>query len=237
MLVDGWNHFLAAERCFGYRSATRFPIDRLAVSLAAETGADAVNDAVVVMALPDRNRPGETNDHSAWRKRLRRLHNYGVRHEKARFSYREVTCSGCGTILDPRVTCERCGASTAVASRRREKGADIALASLALSGAWQEQYDTLVVLSQDTDFAPMIRHVKEAHQRQGRRYALYSAFPVCAHPGHGHRSIPGTRELPIDAARYQTLIDAPGVHVRGQDAAPQPAAIPALPGSTPGTAP
>lgn len=206
VLVDGWNHFLAVSRCFGYAAATKFPLDRVALHLAAEAGADVVNDVVVVMAIPDQNQPGESADHWAWRKRLRKLNNYGVRHERARFSYHELTCGHCRTSLDRSVTCAKCGTANAMAGRRKEKGADIKLATLALNGAWEQGYSTLIVLSQDTDFGPMIRQVKEVHKTQERRYDLYSAFPTCARTDHHHRPIPGTKKLPLTSDVYQGLI-------------------------------
>ena len=139
VLVDGWNHYVAALRCFGYGPAAKFPLDRLALHVAAETGADTVDKAAVVMALPDRNHPGEAPEFYAWRKRLRRLSNYGIRHKPARFSYHQLACTQCSTSLDRSVTCGNCGTSNATAGRRKEKGADIRLASLALRGAWQQE--------------------------------------------------------------------------------------------------
>lgn len=220
VLVDGWNHYVAALRCFGYGPAAKFPLDRLALHVAAETGADTVDKAAVVMALPDRNHPGEAPEFYAWRKRLRRLSNYGIRHERARFSYHQPACTQCSTSLDRSVTCGNCGTSNATAGRRKEKGADIRLASLALRGAWQQEYSTLIILSQDSDFGPMVQEVKKVHQSQGRRYAVYSAFPTCARPDHEHRPIPGTRELRLDPDVYSALIDRPSVHVTDRSAAP-----------------
>ncbi|MFJ6726317.1 MULTISPECIES: NYN domain-containing protein [unclassified Streptomyces] len=213
VLVDGWNHYVAAVRCFGYGAATKFPVDRLALHLAAATGTDTVHDAAVVMALPDRNHPGEEPQFHAWRKRMRALRNYGVRHEHARFSYHQPSCDQCRTTLDRRVTCVNCGATNTPAGRRKEKGADIRLATLALRGAWQQEYSALVILSQDSDYGPMVQEVKQVHRAQGRRYELYSAFPVCDRPEHEHRAVPGTRELRLDADVYRAVTDRPRVHV------------------------
>ncbi|TDT42783.1 NYN domain-containing protein [Streptomyces sp. BK208] len=218
VLVDGWNHYVAALRCFGYGPAAKFPLDRLARYAAAETGADSVNDAAVVMALPDRNHPGEAPEFHTWRKRLRKLSNYGVRHERARFSYQALACAQCSTSLDRSVTCGNCGTSNTMAGRRKEKGADIRLASLALRGAWQQDYASLIILSQDSDFGPMVQEVKKVHQSQGRRYALYSAFPTCTRADHEHRPIPGTKELRLDPGVYAALIDRPSIHVTGRNA-------------------
>jgi uncharacterized LabA/DUF88 family protein len=209
VLIDGWNHFLATRRCLGYTAANKFPLDRLARYLAAEVGAECVNDAVVVMALPDRNKPGEQQDFEVWRRRLMKLRNFGVRHERARFSYHDLTCVACQGTLSRQVACPTCGIQNAVAGRRKEKGADIKLAVLAMNGAWQQEYAKLIILSQDSDFGPMIKQVKDVHRQQGRHYALYSAFPVCQKRDHEHRGIPGTRQLYLGPDTYATLLNQP----------------------------
>jgi uncharacterized LabA/DUF88 family protein len=221
ILVDGWNHFLAARRCFGYTAANKFPLDRLARHAATEAGVDSVNDAVVVMALPDRNQQGEQQEFDIWRRRLNKLRNFGVRHERARFSYHELTCAGCRRTLSRDVVCSTCGVLTPVAGRRKEKGADIKLATLAMNGAWQQEYEALIIFSQDSDFGPMIQQVKDTHLRQGRRYALYSAFPACSQPGHEHRAVPGTRPLLLDQDIYLALADQPYVDCRAPSGEPE----------------
>lgn len=209
VLVDGWNHFLAARRCHGYTAANKFPLDRLARHVAAGVGVDSVNDAVVVMALPDRNRQGEQQEFDIWRGRLNKLRNFGVRHDRARFSYHDLICAGCRCTLSRDVVCPECGTLNPVPGRRKEKGADIKLAALAMNGAWQQEYEALIVFSQDSDFGPMIQHVKDIHLGQGRRYALYSAFPTCAQPDHEHRAVPGTRPLLLDRDIYLALANQP----------------------------
>ena len=186
VLVDGWNHFCAAEKCFGRKIAGKFPVDRLAAHVASAAGEDTVTDVVVVMAIPDRNVPGEEPEFWAWRRRLNKLSNYGVRHERARFKYRELSCEGCGGSVDRMVKCPVCGQETSVAGRRKEKGADVALTTLALNGAWRQSYSSLIILAQDADYGPLVRQVREVHIQQGRPYALYSAFPVCG-SAHDHR--------------------------------------------------
>jgi hypothetical protein len=181
----------------------------LARYLAAEVGAESVNDAVVIMALPDRNQPGEQQDFEVWRRRLMKLRNFGVRHERARFSYRDLICNGCESTLGRHIVCPVCGVSNPVAGRRKEKGADIKLATIALNGAWRQEYAELIILSQDSDFGPMITQVKEVHRRQGRHYALYSAFPVCQKRDHEHRGIPGTQPLHLGPDTFAALLKQP----------------------------
>jgi hypothetical protein len=205
VLVDGWNHFLSVNRCFGYAAASAFPIDRLSGHLAAETGVADISDVVVVMAIPDRNQPGERADFETWRRRLNKLRNFGVRHERARFSYRDLTCVSCRETLSRDVTCPSCGKSNPQPGRRKEKGADTRLAALAINGAWRQDYSALILLSQDSDFAPVIRDVKEIHRQQGRTYALYSAYPVCTKDDHHHWAVPGTKKLPMNADVYAKL--------------------------------
>ncbi|MBL7520425.1 NYN domain-containing protein [Frankia sp. CNm7] len=209
MLVDGWNHYLAAMRCFGYKMAVQFPIDRLAASLTTQTKAEAVIDVAVVMALPNRHDPAEQPEFWTWRSRLNRLHNYGVRHEKARFRYESLKCSACEHELARVVECERCATPHPLAGRRKEKGADIKIAALALDGAWLASYSTLILLSQDSDFGPLVQQLKEVHRRQDRWYDLYSAYPVCSQAGHEHRSVPGTKPLEITEEDYAMLASRP----------------------------
>jgi|SRR5271165_300149 len=208
VLVDGWNHFLRAQECYGYTLATKFPIDRLARYVATEAGEDVVTGVVVVMAIPDRNQPGEEPEFHAWRRRLNKLHNFGVEHAKARFSYHDLQCAHCGATMDRTIECRTCTRSTRLVGRRKEKGADTMLAALALNGAWEESYSTLVVLSQDSDFGPVMDQVKQVHLRQHRRYTLYSAFPVCD-KGHDHRKVPGTKAFPLTEDVYAKLAEQP----------------------------
>lgn len=207
VLVDGWNHYLTAKACFGYSAARKFPIDRLASHVAAEAGEEALVDVVVVMALPDQKQPGEEPEFLTWRKRLRGLHNSGVRHVSAKFRYSDMSCAGCGSPLDRKVVCPHCEHVNPLAGRRKEKGADIKLATLALNGAWRQDYSTLVILSQDSDFGPLVNQVKEVHLQQGRRYAIYSAFPVCDSSVHDHRGMPGTRPIRLTAETYAACAD------------------------------
>ena len=215
VLVDGWNHFLAAESCLGRGVAVKFPIDRLATYVAAAVGEDTVTDVVVVMAIPDRNQPGEEPQFWAWRNKLKKLANYGVRHERARFSYRDTPCAGCGNSLDWKVKCPACERENPLAGRKKEKGADVTLATMALNGAWRQDYSSLVILSQDSDYGPMVKYVKDVHLQQGRQYALYSAFPFCGDTGHDHRKIPGTQAVLIDEEAYAKLVAQPFADPRG----------------------
>jgi hypothetical protein len=209
MLVDGWNHYLQAERCFGKSNARSFPIDRLASELADTAGVGPISRVVVVMALPDSQRPEEASEAHAWRKKLRTLRNFDVHHQRARFSYHGTKCPTCRTQLSRTIVCLACGEKAHVANRRREKGADVEIALQAVNSAWNQEYSSLLLLSQDSDFGPMVRHVKEIHQTQQRFYNLYSAFPVCDSTDHEHRGVPGMRRLEISAETYSSIIDRP----------------------------
>lgn len=228
VLVDGWNHFLAAQKCFGREVARKFPVDRLAWHLAAAAGESALVDVVVFMAIPDQQQPGEVAEYYAWRKRHRKLQNYGVlRPKSVRFSYHDLLCAECETPLARTVTCPECGKQNHMIGRKQEKGADVGLATLALDGAWQQRYSSLVILSQDSDFRPLVDQLREIHLTQGRRYNLYSAFPECDSRGHSHWGVPGTRRLPLSRAAYADLAARPFTYAG-------PAPSPATSGS-PGT--
>lgn len=221
VLVDGWNHFLAAQKCFGREVARKFPVDRLAWHVAAAVGEEALAGVVVFMAIPDQQQPGEAAEFYAWRKRHRKLQNYGVERLKSvRFSYRDMFCSECETPLARTVKCPECGTQNHMAGRKEEKGADVGLATQALDGAWRQQYSSLVIFSQDSDYRPLIDQLREIHLAQGRHYHLYSAFPDCGARGHTHWGVPGMRKLPLDAATYAALAARPFTHA---GPAPSPA--------------
>lgn len=214
VLVDGWNHYLRTQACFEYEVAVKFPIDRLAGYVATTVGEDTVTDVAVVMAIPDRNQPGEQPQYWQWRRKLRKLAGYGVRHEAARFSYHEMSCAVCGSKLDRNVRCEACDHLNPLAGRRKEKGADVKLATMAVNAAWRQDYSSLVILAQDADYGPMARQVREIHREQGRSCGLFSAFPVCGDQAHDHRGIPGTTWLPLNAEAYEKLTALPPVDPR-----------------------
>lgn len=209
VLVDGWNHFLRTEACFGYKAAVKFPVDRLATYVATAAGEDTVSDVAVVMAIPERDEPGEEPAYWAWRRRLNKLANHGVRHERAKFRYHNLTCACCGAELEWKITCPNCQHENPLAGRRKEKGADVKLATMALDAAWRQTHSSLVILAQDADYGPMARQIKAVYQQQGRQCQLYSAFPKCDDSAHDHRGVPGTDWLPIDAENYAKLIALP----------------------------
>jgi hypothetical protein len=213
VLVDGWNHVVAARRCFGREIANNFPVDRLAWHVAAAVGEQTLSGVVVFMAIPEREPPSEIPEHYAWRKRHRKLQNAGVQRPKnVHFSYHDLRCSDCGQPLDRMVKCE-CGKETRLAGWRTEKGADVSLAVQAVRGAWQQDYSSLVIFSQDSDFRPLVDQLREIHLAQGRRYNLYSAFPDCGETSHRHWGVPGTRQLPLDKATYTALAAQPLIRV------------------------
>ena len=209
VLIDGWNHFLQVQTCFGYEVAVKFPVDRLAAHVAERVGEETVTDVAVVMALPDRNRPDEEPEFWAWRKKLNKLHNYGVRHERAKFSYHDLFCANCGNSLERKVTCPHCHADNPLPGRRKEKGADVTLAILALNAAWRQDHSSLVIFAQDADYGPMARQVTAIYREQGRECRVYSAFPKCDNAGHAHRKVPDTLPLPVDEENYAKLIALP----------------------------
>ncbi|MGO9782197.1 MAG: NYN domain-containing protein [Streptosporangiaceae bacterium] len=214
VLVDGWNHYLAAQRCFGTEMARKFPVDRLAWHAAAAAGEETLADVIVLMALPEPEQQGDTAEGHAWRRKCRKLSNYGVQRPKnVRFSYHDTMCAGGGHPLPRTFKCPECGTLNHMTGRRKEKGADVKLATLAVNGAWTREYSSLVIFSQDTDFGPLISQLREIHLAQGRRYNLYSAYPDCGGAAHAHRGVPGSRPLPLAADTYAELAAQPSRHV------------------------
>lgn len=220
VLVDGWNHYLNARRCFGIQTANKFPVDRLAWHVATAAEEETLAGVFVLMAIPDGRQPGENGEYYAWRKKHRKLHDFGVqRPRNVRFSYRDIFCSECEKPLARTITCPDCGTLNHMVGRRKEKGADVKLATLAVDGAWCQDYSSLVIFSQDSDFGPLIDQLRKIHLAQGRRYNLYSAYPDCGGTAHEHWGVPGTRRLPLDARTYAEIAGRPYMHI--SPAAPQ----------------
>jgi NYN domain len=213
VLVDGWNHFLAAQKCFGRDAARKFPVDRLAWHAAAQAGEETLVGVVVFMAIPDQRQPGELAEYHAWRKRHRKLQNFGVQRPRSvRFTYHDLFCPSCKQPLDRAVKCPECGARSQLSGWKEEKGADVGLAARAVHGAWNQEYSSLVIFSQDSDYRPLTDQLREIHLAQGREYRLFSAFPDCG-GGHAHWGVPGTKQLPLDAITYADLAARPFTRV------------------------
>ncbi len=79
-----------------------------------------------------------------------------------------------------------------------EKGIDIDIAVNALMYAFADEYDVLLLFSQDTDFIPLVTTVKEVAKSQGRNIDIFSVFPE----GNGYK-IPQTQEIKLRINKLQ----------------------------------
>lgn len=113
--------------------------------------------------------------HTFWTSKLRRLRNQGI----------AVTR---GTVI-----------------QGREKGSDVSLAIDLVTYTYEQEYDVVIIVSEDWDYAPAVRRAKEVASRQGRSLTFESAFPVVG--GKTPRGIPGTRFFPVDKTLYDTCLE------------------------------
>ena len=73
----------------------------------------------------------------------------------------------------------------------QEKGVDVSLALDLVRATYERSYEAAIIVSQDWDFGPAVRLVKEIARVQDRRLVIESCFPLG--PGsHSRRGVPGT---------------------------------------------
>ena len=87
----------------------------------------------------------------------------------------------------------------------QEKGVDVSLALDLVRATHHRQYETALIVSQDWDFGPAVRHAKEIAKAQGRRLTFESCFPIG--PGISPRGVPGTIWVHVDQATYDDCFD------------------------------
>ena len=88
----------------------------------------------------------------------------------------------------------------------QEKGVDVSLALDLVQATYEQRYDAVIIVSQDSDFGPAVRLSKAIAQSQNRMLSYESSFPVG--PGSvSRRGVPGTRWFPIDQATYDACLD------------------------------
>ena len=87
----------------------------------------------------------------------------------------------------------------------QEKGVDLRIGLDALSLAYGELYDTLVIFSTDQDFTEVRDHVTRVAKSQGRTIRFVSAYPLA--PGSRIWGINGFEHVPIPQQIYEQCID------------------------------
>ena len=88
----------------------------------------------------------------------------------------------------------------------QEKGVDVSLALDLVQATYEQAYDAVVIVSQDSDFGPAVRLSKRIANAQGRTLTFCSAFPYETGKA-SHRGIPGTVWVHISKATYDACHD------------------------------
>ena len=88
----------------------------------------------------------------------------------------------------------------------QEKGVDVSLALDLVSATYDQTYDAVIIVSQDSDFGPAVELAKRIAQSQGRQLTFESAFPY-ARGKVARRGVPGTTWVRIDQAAYDSCFD------------------------------
>ena len=86
----------------------------------------------------------------------------------------------------------------------QEKGVDLSIGLDALSLAYRNLYDTLVIFSTDQDFTEIRDHVESVARSQGRTIRFVSAYPDAPRQIWG---INGFEHIPIPQQVYEQCID------------------------------
>ena len=79
----------------------------------------------------------------------------------------------------------------------QEKGVDVSLALDLISTTYDQTYDAVIIVSQDSDFEPEVELAKRIAQSQGRQLTFESAFPYVKEKV-ARRKVPGTMWVRIE---------------------------------------
>ena len=88
----------------------------------------------------------------------------------------------------------------------QEKGVDVSIALDLVSATYNQTYDAVIIVSQDSDFGPAVDLAKRIAQSQSRQLTFESAFPY-ARGRVASRGVPGTTWVRIDQATYDSCLD------------------------------
>ena len=91
-------------------------------------------------------------------------------------------------------------------SYREEKGVDVNLASQMITDAAFQKSDSILLFSQDQDFATAITAVFEIAKQQGRWINAYCAYPVSS-TASANRAIKRCISIEIDEEFYNACLD------------------------------
>ncbi len=173
---DAWSSSLAQP---GSRySYPSYDVEKLADYLVKQVADRVLTEIRFYTGVPDPNR-GQMDKfwHGFWSNKLRYLGSKGIYVYKGR-----VNQSG------------------------HEKGVDVSIATDLVRLTYEQKYEVAILVTQDWDFGPAVRLVKEIARGQGRTLYFESAFPYNP-SGKSKRGVPGTKWVYIDKATYDSCYD------------------------------
>lgn len=88
----------------------------------------------------------------------------------------------------------------------QEKGVDVSIAIDLIRLTYEDQYDTAILVSSDSDLGPAVALAKEISRNQGRQRTFESAFPF-QEPHQRQRGVPGTVWRRISQGTYDACRD------------------------------
>lgn len=189
-LIDGMNLFNNAKRAFGSLQTKysydypNYDITKLARVVSAKLGGNLVQTRFYT-GIPRQNI--DADRHYFWLAKTRAMQQSGV-------------------IVYTRALRD--------SNPPQEKGVDMRIGLDALSLAYGQQYDTLIIFSTDQDFTEVRDHVAQVANSQGRTIRFVSAYP--ATPGSQIWGINGFEPLPIPQNVYEQCIDPKDYRPRSQ---------------------
>ena len=89
----------------------------------------------------------------------------------------------------------------------QEKGVDVSIAIDLVRLTYDQEYDTAIIVSQDSDFGPAVALAKDLAKTQEHPLQFESAFPM-RRDSKNRRGVPGTTWIRIDKATYDSCLDA-----------------------------
>ena len=185
-LVDGFNVYhsaKAAQRRLPAGTSTRWlDLHSLLRSCLQSVGRQATLEAIYYFSAlahhRDHFRPGTTARHRIY---IEALQSTGVRVEFGRFKYKEVWCDTCKQKTPT----------------HEEKETDVAIACRLLEVFQSNKCDAAVLVTGDTDLAPVVRTAQNLHPAR----PIFFAFPFARQNQELKQLVPG-RTFKLRAQRY-----------------------------------
>lgn len=186
VLIDGQNLYHLAKLAWfqttgGFPSPYAWPsydVEKLALALTSRVTGRVLSEIRFYTGVPNPSAgPSQRFWHGFWTNKLRSMRNQGI------YVYRGNVNSG-----------------------GQEKGVDVSLALDLVQATYEQRFDVVIIVSQDSDFGPAVRLSKEIAQTQNRNLIFESCFPY-GPASTPRRGVPGTVWYQIDQATYDACLD------------------------------